>query len=470
MVYSKSFCDMMAAAKKVLALDYGAGSMRSIEGIFDGSRLGYREMLRCKNELVRVKDNLYWDIGVMHRFAVESIGRTSADSMGIDTWGADFGMLDGHGRLLFLPRTYRDPQVQEFAEEVFSVISGYELFESNGTVIEDICPLVHLCYWKKYAPYWFEKTRTIQLMANLICYLLTGEVTFDNTLASPSGMYSLKWDDWNMELMEHLGLPNVLPQTTERNDILGVAGIPEGKRIPVMRVCGHDTSSALMAVPAHCVERALYVSTGSWVMTGCFLQEPVITREAFEAGLSNENGFDGEINFLKYSNGLFIVQECAREWKTGGWEMDYGFLEKGAKEAEYGGSIDPDSPEFTKPGKMCQKILGYLERTGQPQPKGKAEIYAAVLNGIANSVAKTMRDIIRILGKTFDSIYVLGGGAKSAYLCNAIKRKTGLKLYAGPVEATAMGNICTQLIRQKELLNRSEAANLLRGSTKIREF
>jgi len=119
---------------------------------------------------------------------------------------------------------------------------------------------------------------------------------------------------------------------------------------------------------------------------------------------------------------------------------------------------------------MCQKILRYLERTGQPQPKGKAEIYAAVLNGIAANTAKTAKNIIRILDRKFDCIYVLGGGAKSAYLCNAIKRKTGLKLYAGPVEATAMGNICTQLIRQKELLNRSEAANLLCGSTKILEF
>ena len=463
----------MAAAKKVLALDYGAGSMRSIEGNFDGGRLECRELLRRGNELVHVKGNLFWDIGTMHRFAVESIGcAENIDSVGIDTWGADFGMLDGNGRLLFLPRTYRDPQVQEFAEEVFSTISEYELFESNGTIIEDICPLVHLCYWKKYAPDWFNKTRTIQLMANLICYLLTGEATFDNTLASPSGMYSLARDDWNMEIMERLGLPDILPQTADRNDILGMTGVPEGGgKIPVMRICGHDTSSALMAVPACHAGKALYVSTGSWVMTGCFLQEPVITREAFEAGLSNENGFDGEINFLRYSNGLFIVQECAREWKTEGWEMDYGFLERGAKEARYGGYIDPDSPEFTRPGGMQEKILAYMERTGQPKPDGRAQIYAAILNGIANTAARTVRDIVRILNdREFDCIYVLGGGANSAYLCNEIKRKTGLRLYAGPVEATAIGNICTQLIRQKKLLNRSEAASLLRGSTKILEF
>lgn len=462
----------MMAIKRVLALDYGASSMRSIEGAFNGERIECRELLRCRNELVRVKDNLYWDIGKMHRFSVEAIGcAETVDSVGIDTWGADFGMLDEEGKLLFLPRTYRDPQVQEFAEEVFSVVSGYELFESNGTIIEDICPLVHLCYWKKYAKDWFEKTRMIQFMANLVCYLLTGEVTFDNTLASPSGMYSIVRDDWNMEIMRRLALPDVLPQTTERNDILGMTGIPEGgKKIPVMRICGHDTSSALMAVPAHHTEGILYVSTGSWVMTGCFLREPVITREVFEAGISNENGFDGEINFLKYCNGLFIVQECAREWETEGWKMDYGFLENGAKESEYGGYIDPDSPEFTKPGRMCHKIFDYLEHAGQPKPNGKAEIYAAVLNGIALSTAKTVRNITHILSRKFECIYVLGGGARSTYLCNEIKKQTRLKVYAGPVEATAIGNICTQLIRQKELLNRSEAASLLHNSTEIIEF
>lgn len=467
-----NYFKMKGHCKKLLALDYGAGSMRGIAGIFNGTHIEYQEITRQKNELVSIKNNLYWDIGAMHRFALESIGCAgTADSIGIDTWGADFGMLDKNGRMLFLPRSYRDPRVQAFAQEVFSIISEYELFKSNGTIIENICPLVHLCYWKKYAPDFFRRAIKLQLMANLICYLLTGKVSFDNTLASPSGMYDLANDRWNNEILEKLELPNILP-TDESidNDIIGMTGIPGEKKIPIMRICGHDTSSALMAVPARKTEKALFVSTGSWVMTGCFVKQPIISKQVFETGISNENGFDGEINFLRYSNGLFIVQECARQWKSEGWEMDYEFLENNALAAHYEEAIDPDSPEFIAPGRMCDKVAAYLSKKDRIRPLRKVEIYAAILNGIANSVAKTVMDISYILSKKFDSIYVLGGGAKSKYLCTRIKKKTGLHLYAGPVEATAIGNICTQLIRQKELLNRSEAAELLRNSESIQEF
>lgn len=457
--------------KKVLALDYGSGSMRGVTGKYDGKSIAFQEVARAGTERVARDGNLYWDTGAMQRLAERSIGAAQdVSSVGIDTWGADFGLIGKDRKMISLPLSYRDPKVQGSAREVFDKIPPFELYQSNGTIIEDICPLVHLNYWKTHMPSLLEKAEGLQMMANLICFLLTGEKTFDNTLASPSGMYDLNADTWNAEVLKRLALPDILPETKRRENILAYA---EGsnRRIPIMRICGHDTSSALMAVPAKKRDHILYVSTGSWVMTGCFLKEPVITRETYEAGLSNENGFDGEINFLRYSNGLYIVQECAKEWlEQENWTMDYSLIEEQAFFSGYEGAIDPDSAEFTHPGRMCEKINAFLKKTGQDITHSRAEVYAAILNGIADKAARTAADISRVLKKSFEAVYVLGGGAQSAYLCEAIKKKTGLRLFAGPVEATAAGNICTQLLRQKEISNLTEAAEVLRNSAKIKEF
>ncbi len=447
--------------------------MRNIIGSFNGSRLDFSEIMRQQNLPVKIGENLYWDIWMMYRFALESICKESdVYSLGIDTWGADLGLIDGRGKLLFFPLSYRDPKVQSSASEVFSAISDYELYQSNGTIIEDICPFVHLNYWKKHAPEYFAKAEKIQLMANLVGFLLSGEISFDNTAASPSGMYDLRQDGWNYTLMDKLGMPDILPETDPRPDIIGKVKAPlSSGEIPIMRICGHDTASALMAVPAKNRDRTIYISSGSWVMTGCFLREPVITREAFEAGLSNENGFNGEINFLRYSNGLYIIQECARDWlnKTN-WNIDYDYLEEQAFAMHFEGMIDPDSAEFTYPGNMCEKVRTYLGKVGYSGSTEKEKIYAAVLNGIAHVSANTIRDLKRILGKEFDSVYVLGGGSKSPYLCHRIKMETHLNIYAGPVEASATGNICTQLIRQGEIKNTLEAAELLNNSIIIQEY
>ncbi len=442
--------------------------MRGVTGAFDGSRITFCEAARAKTKRIMADGNLCWDTEAMLRLAEQSIAVAGdVSSVGVDTWGADFGLIGRDGRLLFPPLSYRDPKAREAADAVFAAIPEYELYQSNGTLIEDICPLIQLCYLKKNMPALLERAGTFQLMSSLICFLLTGERTFDHTTASPSGLYDLRTDGWNKDFLKRLDLPDILPDTQDRRTVLGHT--QEG--IPVLRICGHDTASALMAVPEPRCDDVLYVSTGSWVMTGCFLREPVLTREAYDAGLSNENGFDGEINFLRYSNGLYIVQECAREWlEREHWVMDYGELEAQALLSGYDGQIDPDSAEFASPGGMCAKVSAYLEKTGQEAPRGRAEIYAAILNGIAERVARTAADISRILHKNFDRIYVLGGGAQSACLCRAIGRKTGQKLFAGPVEASAAGNIFTQLIRQKELSDRSEAAEVLRRSFTIKEF
>lgn len=442
--------------------------MRGVAGTFDGNRITFCEVARAKTKRIMAGGNLCWDTDAMQRLAEQSIAAArDVSSIGVDTWGADFGLIGRDGRLLFPPLSYRDPKAREAADEVFAAIPEYELYQSNGTIIEDICPLIQLCYLKNNMPALLERAGTLQLMSSLICFLLTGERTFDHTTASPSGLYDLRANGWNKDFLERLGLPDILPDTQRTETVLGHT--QEG--IPVLRICGHDTASALMAVSALSRDNVLYVSTGSWVMTGCFLREPVLTREAYDAGLSNENGFGGEINFLRYSNGLYIVQECAREWlEREHWVMDYDEIEAQALLSGYEGHIDPDNAEFASPGGMCAKVRAYLEKTGQEAPRSKADLYAAILNGIADRVARTAADISRILHKNFDGIYVLGGGAQSACLCRAIGKRTGQKLFAGLVEATAAGNICTQLIRQKELSDRSEAAEVLRRSLTIKEF
>ena len=464
----------MARQIKALALDFGSSSARGIVGAFDGKGIAFSEITRCGNQAVEIRGNLYWDIVGMYRFARDTISRTPGLScMGIDTWGVDFGLLDRGGRLIGLPYSYRDPEVGRVAEEVFGRISEYELFQSSGVMIEPIAPLVQLCYWKKYMPEMLEAANSLQLMANLVAYLLTGEMSFDNSMASASGFYNIANDTWDKGMLTRLGLPDILTPTFPRPDVIGETAALDGagKNIPVMRVCGHDTSSALMAVPARNRETALYVSCGSWVMAGCYLKQPMVTLDAYEAKLSNENGFDGEINLLRYINGLYILQECVKEWRLCcDYDIDYPEMESAAECLGFESAIDPDHSDFLTPGNMCGKIGRYLVDTGQRQADSRVKIYAAIMNGIAKSVAQTFTDIRRLVPRAYERIYIIGGGARSGYLCRRISALTELPLTAGPIEATAVGNICAQLIRKGEMADLNEAMEILEISKNAQNF
>jgi rhamnulokinase len=462
-----------------LAVDLGAESGRIVLGHFDGGHVSLEEVHRFPNSTVRLPDGLHWDILRILSEIKEGLAKAArevhVEGVGIDSWGVDFGLLDGEGALVSNPYHHRDTRTEGLVDKAFKIMPKEEIYQTTGIQFLPINTLYQLLAMRG-TPL-FDVAETLLLIPDLINYWLTGEKACERTNATTTQLVDLRTDEWSNDLLARFGLPAsvlapIVPPATELGPLLPEVADELGARadLPVFAVASHDTASAVVAVPARDEDFA-YISSGTWSLVGVETPEPVVTPEAMEANFTNEGGFEGRTRFLKNVMGLWILQECRRQWAREGHEYSYEELARLAKDAPSAGPlVDPDHPAFLAPGNMASRVRSFCEETGQRSPEGPAAVARCVFESLALKYASAIEQAQSLTGRTIGSINVVGGGSQNALLCQLTADASGLPVVAGPVEATAMGNVMVQAFAQDRVGSPEEIRTVVRDSSEASTY
>ncbi len=440
----------------LLGFDFGASSGRAMLGTLENGRLEIREIHRFSNDPVMLCGRFVWDVPRLVYEMKQALLKIShmdvkVDAIGIDTWGVDYGLLDKNGHLLGLPVNYRDERTTGMREKVREIIPDAALFARTGLAYNPFNTLYQLYAMRREGDPTLDAAADLLFMPDLLAYLLTGEKGTEYTIASTSEMINPYTRDWDRELLEMLGIPTgmlgevKLPGTVRGKllaDIARECGVP---RIPVIAVGGHDTASAVAAVPARDADFA-YISSGTWSLLGAELQKPLCEEGVMNANYTNEGGVDGSIRLLKNIMGLWIINECKREWDRRSDAVDFaGLVEMAMAAPAFKAIIDVDDPRFLTPGDMPARIQDYCRETGQAVPQGRGEISRVIYESLALKYRWAIERLEQdMLGHPIKSLNIVGGGAKNVMLnrftAEAIKRP----VIAGPSEGTVIGNLLMQ--------------------------
>ncbi|MFC5649203.1 rhamnulokinase family protein [Paenibacillus solisilvae] len=453
----------MSLLSTVLAFDLGASSGRALIGEFIQSdddakpKLQLKEIHRFPNQPIQVGNHLHWDIlRLLHeiktgiRIAFQE--GYKPQTLGIDTWGVDFGLLDRNGELLGSPYHYRDAQTEGLIEEVDGMIGRDVLFQQGGLQFMPFNTIYQLYAMKKASSPKLDMAQTLLLTPDLLAYFLTGKRNCEFTMATTTQLFDPRKQAWNTGLMDRLGIPSrlflepVAPGTAigPLSDV--VCRELEVPPIQVVAVGTHDTESAITAVPAG-DERFAYLVCGTWSLLGTELKEPLLTPETLSLEFSNEGGVGGTYQLLKNIMGLWILQECKREWDEQGTVISYEELAQLAENAEpFRSLIQPDDPRFYSPSGMVEKIRSFCQETDQPVPKTKGQIARCILESLALRYREALEQAEKLTGNVFSGLHMVGGGIQNKLLCRLTAGALGRPVWAGPVEASAIGNMLMQLV------------------------
>lgn len=441
---------------QVLAFDLGASSGRAMLARFDGERIALTELHRFSNDPVEVNGTLYWDVlRLVHELKQGLLCAKTAgvlpDSIGIDTWGVDFGLLDADGVLMENPVHYRDRRTAG-AVAALSPEQRERLYEATGTQLLDFNTLFQLGALRDRRPAVLERAETLLMMPDLLRYLLTGVRETEYTIASTTQLLDPHTRAWSDDVIAAYDLPRRLftdmvqpggSSAPLSKAIQEELGLPP---IPVVSVAGHDTQCAIIAVPTDRRDFA-FISCGTWSLLGTELPEPLIDAQSNACQITNEGGVGGHTTFLKNLVGLWLIQESRRQWKREGREYSFAELERLALEAPaFVSRIDPDAPDFAAPGDIPARIRAYCRRTEQPEPATVGAVVRCIYESLALSYRDAVAQLESCTGKTYDTIYMVGGGTKDRLLCRMTAEICGRRVVAGPAEATALGNAAIQLM------------------------
>ncbi|MGN0603055.1 MAG: rhamnulokinase family protein [Oscillospiraceae bacterium] len=442
--------------KRVLAFDFGASSGRAIIGIFDGETIRLEEVHRFENTPVQMCGTLYWDLPRLFHEVKQGLVKAAQsggfDSLAVDTWGVDFGLIGRDGHLLELPVHYRDSRTSGMLEKAFSLIDKAQFYNITGNQFMDINTVFQLLSLKLDRPEMLKNAETLLLMPDLFGYLLTGKKRAELSIASTTQMMNAAERKWSETVLDALGIPkNILPEicmpATElgmlSDEICAELDIPAAK---VISVCGHDTQCAAAAAPTE-EEDFIFISCGTWSLFGTETDSPVISEKSAKLNITNESGYGGKVTFLKNIIGLWLIQESRRQFRREGREYSFADLEKLALECKpFKCFIDPDAPEFVPVGNIPERVREYCRRTGQPVPESVGEVMRCIYESLALKYRLAFDEIRECTGKEYKKIYLVGGGTKDGMLCRMTADACGCDVVAGPIEATAYGNIAMQLI------------------------
>lgn len=467
-------------SKKILAFDFGASSGRAMLACLDKGKLKMEELHRFSNDPVELNGVLYWDILRLFFEIKQSIIKANSaggfDAIGIDTWGVDFGLLDEEGNLLQNPVHYRDVRTENIMDEVFKIVSKDEIYGKTGIQFMRFNTLFQLYYLKKYKPELLSRAKTMLFTPDLLAYFLTGIKKTEYTIASTSQMLDAKTGQWDTELLNKLDIPtSILTQIIQPGSIYGnlsdsICNELGCKKVPVIAVCTHDTGSAVAAVPAS-DENFIYISCGTWSLFGTECKEPVINKKAFDFQLTNEGGYNKTIRLLKNIMGLWIIQESRRQWQREGNNISFAEIMAEALKVPRGKFyIDCDYSEFDKPGNMPAKIQKYCADNNLPVPKTIGEIAMCIYESLAIKYHKTFKMITEITGKNYTSLNLIGGGANASLLCQLTADICGIKVIAGPDEATVIGNIIVSLIALNDIKDLKQARQIVAESMDVKIY
>ncbi len=460
-----------------IALDLGAESGRAIVGKLKSDCLSLEEAYRFPNGAVRILDNLYWDPLRLFSEMKQGLNKISQQygqdfaSVGVDTWGIDYALLDRDGNLVGNPYCYRDARTEGMMAEAFKHISRQEIFEQTGGIqflsINTLFQMLAMAVNKSPQ---LEIAATFLMMPDLFNYWLTGRQACEFTDTTTTQFYNSLAGDWSRDVLAKLGLPtNIFPEVVMPGAQLGtllpqIAAEVGFEALPVIAPATHDTASAVVAVPAEDDDFA-WLSSGTWSLLGGISAKPIVTPEALEYNFSSYGGVDGIYLPWKNIMGLWLVQECRRIWARGGDNYSYDDLTQMATQAKpFTAIVDPDHPSFLSPGDMPAAIQTFCRDTGQVVPETKGEITRTALEGLALKYRWVLQKLEILLDRKFNALHVVGGGSQNKLLCQFTADATGLPVIAGPVEATAIGNIAVQAVAGGQLTSYEEARQVIRRS------
>jgi rhamnulokinase len=465
----------------LLAFDLGAESGRAILGRYDGSRLRLTEVYRFANGPVRAPDGLHWDVQRLFKEIKHGLTRCRQRygrpaSIGIDTWGVDFALLDRRGLLLGEPFHYRDSRTEGVMEEAFKRVPRQEIFERTGIQFLRFNTLYQLLAMVLAGSPALALARTFLTIPDLFNYWLTGRALCEFTNATTTQFYDPRAGAWATSLLDKLGipthfLPEVVPPGTVLGALLATVGDETGMEgVPVVAPACHDTGSAVAAVPASRADYA-YVSSGTWSLVGVEVQEPLITPESLANNFTNEGGVGGTFRFLRNVQALWLLQECRRAWAEQGHGLSYDELARMAEAAPpFVALIDPDDPSFLSPPDMPTAIEAFCMGTGQPLPQDRGAIVRCVLESLALRYRWVLERAEEMQGRRINAIHVVGGGSQNHVLCRFTADATGRPVLAGPVEATAVGNIIVQVMALGHVSSLEEGRALVRRSFEVTAY
>ncbi len=484
----------MAQTLNFLALDLGAESGRAMLGRFDGEYLELTEQYRFPNGPVTVpaqgqasRLSYHWDILRLWENVKQGIARVVRQpglelaGIGLDTWGVDFGLLDRRGALIGAPYHYRDSRNDGMLEEAFRRMPRAQIFELTGIQfmqINTLCQLLSMVVNHDPA---LEIARTFLTIPDLLNYWLTGRAVCEFTNTTTTQLYDPRRQSWAKPLMEAMGIPvGIFPEVIQPGTLLGPLsaslaeelsfGEREGKEISVVAPATHDTGSAVAAVPA--LGRGFaWISSGTWSVVGAEVSAPVINAASLAYNFTNEGGVAGTFRLSKNVMGLWLLQECRRAWQAAGEELSYTELIELAREAvPFRSLIDPDDTSFLKPGDMPARILAYCKQTSQPLPESQAAMVRCILESIALKYRLVLERLESLVEQRLEPIHIVGGGSQNRLLCQMTADATGRVVIAGPVEATALGNILLQAITLGALGSLADARAVVRRSSNVETF
>lgn len=464
-----------------LAFDIGATSGRAVLVILINGKFEMREIHRFPNNLLELHGKYYWNIYNLYEELKKSLSLCTQqhivpDSIGIDTWGVDFGYLASDGSLLGLPRAYRDPYTEGAPEEYFRLISREEVYRLTGIQIMNFNSLFQLfrAGQEGFAP--LENAEEILFIPDLLSYLLTGNRVCEYTDASTSQLLNPVTRQFEASLLEAAGVPpSIVRQVVMPGTLVGeltdaLAEETGAGKVPVIAVAGHDTASAVAAVPA-LDQHFAYLSSGTWSLMGIETEEPLITQESYENNFTNEGGIEGTTRFLKNITGMWLLEQCRKEWEKAGRSYTYPEIVQMAEQAvPFIRFVNPDDPRFANPACMTKAIVSYCEETGQPVPVTDAEFIRCIFESLALRYNEVIRMLKEMAPFRIDRLHVIGGGSKNTLLNQFTANAIGMPVIAGPSEATAIGNAMIQARSAGIVSTRWEMRRLIAGSVHTETF
>ena len=471
--------------QQYIAVDLGAESGRVMLATVNQAGIVLLEMHRFPNGPVRVGNVLHWDILRLWGEIQTGIGKAISEAaskgqsvagIGVDTWGVDFGLLDNNGELLANPVHYRDSRTDGMPEKFFSRMPRERAYAISGIQTMNLNTLFQLCSLAENRPATLDQARHLLYIPDLLSYWLCGRIANEYTIASTSQMLDAHQRQYSKEILACIPMhPPILPDLVMPGTLLGhvtgsAAAATQAQGVPVLAVGAHDTASAVAAVPAN-AENWLFLSSGTWSLLGAELDQPILTADAMNFNLTNEGGVGGKIRLLKNIAGLWLLQECRRAWARDGKDFDYRTLVQLAREAPARGSLlDLEDPHMLAPGDMPMKIVAQCRRTGQKIPETPGEFTRLILESLAATYARVRHMIEQVTGRKFTHLHIVGGGSQNELLNQFAADATGLYVLAGPVEATAMGNVMVQAMATGQLDSLAAGRQLVAKSSMLREF
>jgi len=475
------------AHKTYLAVDMGASSGRHVLGRFDGDQLQLEEVYRFDNGPVEVGGRLYWDLlgqwahvrRGLHAAATAAGGEVA--SVGVDTWGVDFGLLGRGDELLGNPYHYRDSRTDGLMQKAFGIVGREEIFRQTGLQFMQLNTLYQLLAMKLSGSPLLDVAETLLMMPDLFHWLLTGVKCNEMTEASTSQCFNPVEGDWARNLLNKFSLPTrILGQIAQPGTTLGplrpaLAAESDLGGAQVVLPGSHDTASAVMAVPAQSTPGArpdwCYISLGTWALMGVESPRPVINDAVLKLNFTNEGGVGGTTRLLKNITGLWLVQECRRVWNHAGASLDWESLNRMAADAAPLRSlVNPDAAEFQAPGDMPEAIRAFCFRTGQPTPEDHGAVVRCTLESLALKFRQVLGMCEELAGGRIETIHIVGGGTRNRLLCQFAADACGRRVVAGPIEATATGNVMMQAVAAGQVASIAQAREVIRRSFPVEEY